>query len=86
MATSNVVPLRPTQPIPFNPEAWLAAWGDAGGLAALIGDRLMIGRLHAIDKASHWRLDELRRSVMSPANASAVFALLASRAMPEAEL
>jgi hypothetical protein len=45
----------------------------------------MIGRLHAIDKASHWRLDELRRSVMAPANISAVFRVLASRALKEAD-
>ena len=69
----------------FDPQVWLAAWGDAGGLAALIGDRLMLSRLNAIDKSSHWRLDALRRSVMLPANASAVHAVLAARSLMEAD-
>ena len=82
--TATIYALRLPEPV-FDPDVWLAAWGDAGGLAALIGDRLMLGRLQAIDGASHWRLDALRRSVMLPANASAVHAVLAARSLMEAD-
>ena len=64
----------------FDPSAWLTAWGDHGGIAMLIGDRLSISYLAAVDRSSLTALDTLRGHLNRPGAPTALAGLLRANA------
>lgn len=57
---------------PFDAAAWLADWSDHGGIVAVIGDRLWIGRTPCLDRNAAQRLDTIRGDIMRPDAATAL--------------
>jgi hypothetical protein len=65
---------------PFDAAAWLAAWSDHGGIAMLVGDRLWVSRLTAIDRSAATALDTLRGHLHRPGAPDALAGLLRANA------
>lgn len=64
----------------FDPAIWLAAWSDHGGIAMLVGDKLCVSRLAAIDRAGVMALDTLRGHLHRPGAPEALAGLLRANA------
>lgn len=66
--------------VAFDPAIWLAAWSDHGGIAMLVGDRLWVSRLSAIDRGAATALDTLRGHLHRPGAPDALAGLLRANA------
>lgn len=65
----------------FDAAAWFASWSDAGGIVAMIGDRLWIGRTPSLDREATRRLNSLRGAALHPDAGRAVAGLLRGNRM-----
>jgi hypothetical protein len=63
----------------FDAAAWLADWSDHGGIVLLVGDRLYLRRIAAIDRAAGLALDALRGRMLRVGGGAAIARELARR-------
>ena len=65
----------------FDAAAWFASWSDAGGIVAMIGDRLWIGGAPRLDREATRQLNSLRGAILHSDAGRAVAGLLRGNSM-----